>query len=262
MQDIPVARLHADVSTFSSCRRFSTWAGTYSCTPLTIIEPKDVNQCRMAVELARREGRSLRVSGVGHSPSDVACTSEYMLSTLKLNNLISVSNLVLFTVARCLISFLSGRSRKAAGGRTSRHAPPHAQQHSPCAWAGHANSRLNLRSNTRWCHNHCDTRQRRRLWCLVDARLVTHPSASRRLAYNMLTRSRVGSVPCDALRAWQHWPRHRRLSTSGTCIPSARRQGGSRLCIYRALLGHDRPLGRARQAMVVPAERRHVCISE
>ena len=73
--------------------RFTNWGLTYTCVPLTIFEPETIDQCALVLELARREGRRLRFAGIGHSPSDLACTSEYMLRTTKLNRVLQVSNI-------------------------------------------------------------------------------------------------------------------------------------------------------------------------
>ncbi|KAH7882184.1 L-gulonolactone D-arabinono-1,4-lactone oxidase [Phlebopus sp. FC_14] len=70
--------------------RFTNWGRTFACAPLAIFEPESELQCRLVLELARREGKVLRAVGVGHSPSDLACTSGYMLRTTKLNRLLEV----------------------------------------------------------------------------------------------------------------------------------------------------------------------------
>lgn len=61
-------------------------------------------QCALILELARREGKTVRAVGVGHSPSDLACTNEYMLRTTKLDKVLEVS-LLLF------VPFISSRPR-------------------------------------------------------------------------------------------------------------------------------------------------------
>ena len=64
-------------------------------------------QCQLILELARREGRRVRFAGVGHSPSDLACTKEYMLRTTKLNRVLEVGT-------RCVLSvgvFITDRGR-------------------------------------------------------------------------------------------------------------------------------------------------------
>lgn len=70
---------------------FTNWGLTYTCRPLSVFEPENEAECGLVLELARREGKKVRVAGVGHSPSDLACTSEYMLRTEKLDKVLEVS---------------------------------------------------------------------------------------------------------------------------------------------------------------------------
>lgn len=71
--------------------RFVNWGLSYECTPLSVFEPTTEYQCELILELARREGKAVRAAGVGHSPSDLACTSGFMLRTEKLDKIIEVS---------------------------------------------------------------------------------------------------------------------------------------------------------------------------
>jgi len=73
---------------------FVNWAGTYACNPRLVFEPRTVHQCALIFELARRKGKTVRAVGVGHSPSDLACTDEYMLRTTKLDKILQVSSLL------------------------------------------------------------------------------------------------------------------------------------------------------------------------
>ncbi|KAG2356800.1 L-gulonolactone D-arabinono-1,4-lactone oxidase [Suillus spraguei] len=70
--------------------KFTNWGLTFTCTPLAVFEPTTELQCEFILELARREGRVVRAVGVGHSPSDLACTTGYMLRTTKLDRLLEV----------------------------------------------------------------------------------------------------------------------------------------------------------------------------
>ena len=74
---------------------FINWGLTYTCRPLAVFEPETEYQCELIFELARREGKTVRATGVGHSPSDLACTSGYMLRTEKLNKIIEVGSFLL-----------------------------------------------------------------------------------------------------------------------------------------------------------------------
>jgi len=79
------------VSPSSPHATFTNWAGTFVCRPLAVFEPRNVHQCELIFELARREGKKVRAVGVGHSPSDLACTNDYMLRTTKLDKILEVS---------------------------------------------------------------------------------------------------------------------------------------------------------------------------
>ena len=76
---------------------FTNWGLTFTCEPLLVFEPTSEYQCALILELAKREGKTVRAVGVGHSPSDLACTSEYMLRTSRLNNMLEVRSIHLFT---------------------------------------------------------------------------------------------------------------------------------------------------------------------
>ena len=94
-KNIPLQNLYAllqPITVPSSSPRgtFSNWGQSYHCKPLAIFEPENEYQCELILELARREGKTVRAVGVGHSPSDIACTNEFMLRTEKLNRLLEV----------------------------------------------------------------------------------------------------------------------------------------------------------------------------
>ncbi|KIJ34550.1 hypothetical protein M422DRAFT_233443 [Sphaerobolus stellatus SS14] len=69
---------------------FTNWGLAFRCRPLSVFEPETENQCRTVIELARREGVTLRAGAVGHSPSDLACTGGFMIRTDKMNKLLHV----------------------------------------------------------------------------------------------------------------------------------------------------------------------------
>lgn len=74
---------------------FRNWGKTYQCRPRAVFIPETEEQCRLIIELARREQTTVRACGAGHSPSDLACTSGYLLRTDKLDRVIEVSPLSL-----------------------------------------------------------------------------------------------------------------------------------------------------------------------
>jgi L-gulonolactone oxidase len=95
LTDIPLQNLCGllqpiTVPSTSSRAKFSNWGKTYHCAPVAVFEPENEFQCELVLELARREGKIVRAAGVGHSPSDLACTNEFMLRTEKLNRLLEV----------------------------------------------------------------------------------------------------------------------------------------------------------------------------
>lgn len=73
--------------------RFLNWGRSYSCKPLAVFEPENLRDCQLILELARREGQTVRAVGVGHSPSDLGCTTGYMIRTDRLNKIKEVRRL-------------------------------------------------------------------------------------------------------------------------------------------------------------------------
>ncbi|KAH0579407.1 hypothetical protein H2248_002268 [Termitomyces sp. 'cryptogamus'] len=91
-RDIPLKNLYQLLQPITlSTASFNNWGQSFYCAPLAIFEPENEFQCELILELARREGRSVKAAGVGHSPSDLACTNEYMLRTTKFNRLLEIN---------------------------------------------------------------------------------------------------------------------------------------------------------------------------
>lgn len=99
MQALSSDALDAHLASITVKNHFRTWARTFACSPRAVFEPESVRDCQWVLELARRRGASVRVVGVGHSPSDVACTRDFMLSTRKLAKLVAVRHASHFGVA-------------------------------------------------------------------------------------------------------------------------------------------------------------------
>lgn len=57
-----------------------TWARTFSSIPELFIQPESLAEVEKAVSLARQCRRRLTTVGSGHSPSDMTCTSSWMLN--------------------------------------------------------------------------------------------------------------------------------------------------------------------------------------
>ncbi|KEY65240.1 hypothetical protein S7711_08778 [Stachybotrys chartarum IBT 7711] len=68
----------------------STWAGTFSCLPELFIQPESLAEVEKLVNLARRCRRRLVVTGCGHSPSNMTCTSSWLVNLDKFNRIISL----------------------------------------------------------------------------------------------------------------------------------------------------------------------------
>ena len=83
---------------------FTNWGGVFRCHPLAVFEPETEEQCRMIIELARREGKTVRAAAAGHSPSDLACTNGFMIRTTKFNRLLEVS---LYPIPACAVFLYS-----------------------------------------------------------------------------------------------------------------------------------------------------------
>jgi D-arabinono-1,4-lactone oxidase len=67
-----------------------TWAQTFYSRPEIYIQPQSVPEIQMAVTLARRCRRRLVVVGNAHSPSDLTCTSSWMMNLDNFNKILSV----------------------------------------------------------------------------------------------------------------------------------------------------------------------------
>ncbi|KAG6334313.1 hypothetical protein ID866_4778 [Astraeus odoratus] len=96
--------------------RFTNWGRTFTCNPLAVFEPESEYHCQLVLELARREGEVVRAVGVGHSPSDLACTSGYMLRTTKLDRLLEVNVDKQYVVAQAGITLESLHAQLAQHG--------------------------------------------------------------------------------------------------------------------------------------------------
>lgn len=57
-----------------------TWAKTFYSRPELYIQPRSIAEIHKLVVLARRCGRRLVVVGSGHSPSDLTCTSSWLVN--------------------------------------------------------------------------------------------------------------------------------------------------------------------------------------
>ncbi|KAJ7136288.1 D-arabinono-1,4-lactone oxidase-domain-containing protein [Mycena filopes] len=101
--------------------KFVNWGLTYHCQPLAIFEPENEHHCELVLDFARREGRVLRAVGVGHSPSDLACTGDFMLKMTRLNKLLEVNVEKMYVVVQAGITLADLHVELAKHGLAMRN---------------------------------------------------------------------------------------------------------------------------------------------
>jgi hypothetical protein len=74
----------------SSDAVFQNWGRTFRCRPSSVFRPETEHQLELILELALREKQAVRAVGIGHSPSDLACTSGFMIQMNRLDKIIEV----------------------------------------------------------------------------------------------------------------------------------------------------------------------------
>ncbi|KAF1985204.1 D-arabinono-1,4-lactone oxidase [Aulographum hederae CBS 113979] len=89
--DSELSKLDPDVP-FRATRTHThhTWAKTFYSHPSLYIRPHTLPEIQKAVTLARRCRRRLVVVGCGHSPSDLTCTSAWMMNLDRFDNVLRV----------------------------------------------------------------------------------------------------------------------------------------------------------------------------
>ncbi|CAG8433457.1 5291_t:CDS:2 [Ambispora gerdemannii] len=68
--------------------QFRNWSSTFKCVPELYFRPKSEDELVNIVNLARENHKTIKVVGSGHSPSDLACTNEYMINLDDLNHVL------------------------------------------------------------------------------------------------------------------------------------------------------------------------------
>ena len=74
----------------TSHHRHHTWARTFHSYPELYLQPHDTSELRKIVTLARRCRRRITLTGCGHSPSDLTCTSSWLVNLDPLEKILSV----------------------------------------------------------------------------------------------------------------------------------------------------------------------------
>ncbi|EKD12310.1 uncharacterized protein L3040_000221 [Drepanopeziza brunnea f. sp. 'multigermtubi'] len=68
----------------------STWARTFHSSPELYVQPQSIQEVEKLVHLARRCRRRLTTVGCGHSPSDMTCTSSWLVNLDNFNRILNV----------------------------------------------------------------------------------------------------------------------------------------------------------------------------
>lgn len=69
----------------------STWARTFHSSPELYIQPESIIEVEKLVNLARRCRRRVTTVGCGHSPSDLTCTSSWLVNLDNFNRILHVN---------------------------------------------------------------------------------------------------------------------------------------------------------------------------
>ncbi|CAK7267572.1 D-arabinono-1,4-lactone oxidase [Sporothrix epigloea] len=80
----------------------ATWARTFASRPELFIQPSTVAEVEQVIKLARHRRRRIATTGCGHSPSDITCTSSWLINLDRLNRVISVDR------PSCLVTVEAG----------------------------------------------------------------------------------------------------------------------------------------------------------
>jgi len=115
--DLQKALEPISIPTASPRATFSNWAKTFRCRPARVFAPTTALQCRQILELGRREGARIHPVGVGHSPSDLACTNGWLVRMESLTGLRSVD------VEKSTATFYSGTILHDVHSLLANHSP-------------------------------------------------------------------------------------------------------------------------------------------
>ncbi|CAN8004564.1 unnamed protein product [Ixodes hexagonus] len=70
---------------------FENWSKTFSCKPEYWFAPKNQEELCEVLAFALQRGKKARVVGAGFSPSDIACSSEVMISMRSMDKVLEVN---------------------------------------------------------------------------------------------------------------------------------------------------------------------------
>jgi D-arabinono-1,4-lactone oxidase len=80
----------------------STWARTFHSSPELFIQPESIAEVEKLINLARRCRRRVTTVGCAHSPSDITCTSSWLVNLDNFNKILSVDK------EKCVVVMQSG----------------------------------------------------------------------------------------------------------------------------------------------------------
>ena len=93
----------------------STWARTFHFSPELYIQPESIAEIEKVVNLARRCRRRITTVGCGHSPSDLTCTSSWLVNLDNFKKILSVDE------EKCVVVMQSGIRLYAIGEELDKH---------------------------------------------------------------------------------------------------------------------------------------------
>ncbi|OMJ18659.1 L-gulonolactone oxidase [Smittium culicis] len=67
---------------------FENWSKTFSCAPNLYLSPSNEAQLIQIINIARKNGSSVKAVGAGLSPSDISCTEGIMINMKKFNRVL------------------------------------------------------------------------------------------------------------------------------------------------------------------------------
>lgn len=70
----------------------TTWARTFASLPELYIQPQSQQEVEKAIKLARKCRRRITTVGCGHSPSDLTCTSNWLVNLDDFRKVLSVDS--------------------------------------------------------------------------------------------------------------------------------------------------------------------------
>lgn len=170
------------VSPSSPRARFYNFAETFNCAPVTVFEPETEYQCELILDLARRECKKVRVVGAGFSPSDLACTNEFMLRTDKLNRILQVRHIHMRQM-EILICTFSDQFRKKIRHCTRGCHPGQASRGVGKVWPRNDMHRFRVGSNPCRSNSDCIAWLWNQLRRYTDAGHGGDPDVGRRLSH-------------------------------------------------------------------------------